>query len=439
MDWNTPDKAVESFMKAHGMHAVNVDFAAECQRFRDEMKAGLASQQSTLHMLPTYVRYSGTVSHLSPVVTVDIGGTNLRVAVVRFDKEHKASIEKLAISPTPGSRGAISKDEFFDTVAGSLKPLMDESDILSVCFSFAAENLPDGDGRLLYLDKEVVVDGLAGEKIGEGIIRSLRRMGMKGEKKFILINDTVTALLSGMQQTGDYDAHIGFIWGTGTNTCYPEFNRNILKEPALRGSEGRMLINMESGGYGKAPAGDFDRVLDAESADPGAQQFEKKISGVYLGKIGQKALEGAVAEGLLSVAFGAALQNAGGISTPAMCSFLDDPEGYALFPGRETLGDADKRRAYLLLDAVAQRAAKLVAVNLAAVLKEMERGSDPKRPVCVTVEGSTYHKCESIKKKLQVCIREYLNQGMGLYCDLIKVENGSLIGTAMAGLTLLEG
>jgi hypothetical protein len=45
------------------------------------------------------------------------------------------------------------------------------------------------------------------------------------------------------------------------------------------------------------------------------------------------------------------------------------------------------------------------------------------------------HEVESFRRKLDYYIKDYLEDTLGLYCEFIEVENATLLGTAIAGLT----
>lgn len=81
-----------------------------------------------------------------------------------------------------------------------------------------------------------------------------------------------------------------------------------------------------------------------------------------------------------------------------------------------------------------ERAARLVAFNLAAVMLKTGKGTNPCRPVCVAMDGSTYYKSKLCKEKLGAYVKEFLNEQLGLYCEFVKAENANLIGAAMAAL-----
>lgn len=122
--------------------------------------------------------------------------------------------------------------------------------------------------------------GVVGQLIGKTLLETLGTP----DKPIVLLNDTVATLLAGKSSSfgRSYDSFIGYILGTGTNTCYIEHNSNILKNTNLR-QEGSQIINAESGNFSKAPRSDLDLVFDSTTGNPGNYTFEKMFSGGYFG------------------------------------------------------------------------------------------------------------------------------------------------------------
>lgn len=423
----------DEFLKKYSMNPETIDIDKECKVFEEEMNAGLAGT-SSLQMLPTYISADGEIALNERVIVMDAGGTNFRAATLYFNDEKKPVIENFTQHKMPGSTGEITKDEFYTTVAEYVKPILDKSDRIGFCFSYAMEALPDMDGKLIGLSKEVKVEGLTGEVIGKGVLNKLREMGCDADKKIVLMNDTVTTLLSGKALTlgKTYDSYIGYILGTGTNTCYSEENKNITKIDADKTKS--MLINMESGGYAKAPRGECDERFDSQSVNPGVYAFEKMISGHYLGSVVNVAIIMAAEDGLLPEAF-KSIDKTGEVVTMEVDDFIKNPYGNGRIASMFGEGDDDAREVlYYIIDGIIERASKLVAVNLIPIILKTNKGTSPLRPVCITTEGSTFYKLKGYKTKIEYYMKKYLEEKYGRYYEFIQVENASLIGAAIAAL-----
>lgn len=303
--------SVDGFLKKYGMHYEDLDMKQECDAFIKEMEKGLQGDASTLKMLCTYLGAEGDISIGEPVIVMDAGGTNFRVAVVSFDKNKKPIMEYFKLYSMPGTTGELSKEEFFRTIADYLLPVIDRSEKIGFCFSYPIEILPNKDGKLIGFTKEVKVKNVKGEEIGANLLRVLKKMGYAADKKIVLLNDTVATLLGGKAALPEreFDSSIGFILGTGTNTCYLEENSNIRNALHLCAQPGTTIINIESGGYGKAIRGSLDKSFDSTTGDPGKQQFEKMIAGAYQGGLIFEVIRKACEEGLLSQQFANNLSN----------------------------------------------------------------------------------------------------------------------------------
>jgi hexokinase len=432
---NHMKKRVDDFLEQYGMHYRNIDIIRESAVFVEEMNKGLNRESGTLKMLCTHLSPEGEIPSGEPVIVMDAGGTNFRVAVVTFDLHKKPVIEDFQLYPMPGTAGEIGKTEFFETMAGYLAPVITRSQKIGFCFSFPTEILPDKDGKVIAFSKEIKVREINGEKIGANLLHALKERGYETDHRIVLLNDTVATLLGGKTAFPDrrYDSYIGFILGTGTNTCYIEENKKIANVAGPLDATGATIVNIESGGYGKAPRGRLDEKFDSGTAEPGSQQFEKMISGAYQGALLLEIVAAAIAAGLFSEEFAVDLRRTGALTSKQIDEFCFYPySGNALAKCIHT--ENDRLVLYYLIDAVFERAAKLVAVNLAAILLQTGKGRNPCLPVCVTAEGTTFYKSKLFRGKLDYYVKECLNDKLDVYCEFVQADHATLVGTAIAGL-----
>ena len=426
------------FLKKYSIFADDICFDQELQKFIREMQDGLAGKSSSLGMLCTYISPEGEIALNEPVIVMDAGGTNFRVAVVTFDSDKTPVIEDFKRYPMPGTNGEISKEEFFNTIADYLEPVIHRSNKIGFCFSYPTEILPNKDGRLIRFNKEVKVRDMVGQEIGKGLLEALKQRGVKEEKSIVILNDTVATLLGGKAAYPDrvFDSYIGFILGTGMNTCYIEENINIAKAHGLD-AQGSTIINTESGGYDKAPRGEIDTYLDSKTIDHGSQQLEKMISGAYQGSLITEVIRRAISENMFSAEFKKRFEKVEVLSSRDIDEFCYYPYSskYILSEcANHEAGQSDRLMLYYLIDGVIERAVKFVAVNLAAIMQKTGKGKNPLKPVCITAEGTTFYKSKLFRDKLNYYVRTYLNDELNIYCEFVKAENATLIGTAIAGL-----
>jgi hexokinase len=429
---NTLKDRTTRFLKDNGLHVDQIDPDAVLDDFLAEMELGLVGENSSLAMIPTFISIDKPVPLLTPVIALDAGGTNLRVAAVMFDGDGNPMIDNLAKHKMPGSVGKLSKNEFFEKFVEFIMPFADKAESVGFCFSYPAEISPDRDGRLLSWTKEIQAPEVVGEFIGKSIFDRLEQKGYK--RKFSFLNDTVATLLAGksIDSSQKYSTYMGFILGTGTNTAYVELNRNITKRQNLdpRGSQ---AINTESGNFSKCPRGPVDVEFDMSTENRGQYMFEKMISGAYLGGLCLLALKKAAVHNLFSQVGKHWVESRKELSTVEVDAILRDPSrGFNL--GTAEMSAEDSELVRHLCSAICQRAALLAAINLSAAIIKSEGGRSPSRPVCVNIDGSVYFKIEGFSRTVEEYLSEILGP-KGISYESIYVKDSPLIGAAVAGLT----
>ena len=433
-------KRAQEFMHSRSMTAAEVDMDQSVQSFLSEMKTGLESFDASLHMIPTYLNAEGELPFETPVLVLDAGGTNFRVAQVKFSDRGKTVIEKFQKFPMPGSQGLMHKDEFFETIVDYMQDVLDSwssatSPHIGFCFSYPTEITPDKDGRLLHFSKEINAHEVEGELIGTNLRQSLKKRGYPEPAGMVLLNDTVATLLAGKAASTErpYSAFVGFILGTGTNSAYLEKNENITKLPALP-STGSQIINIESGGFDKFRGGSIDQNFDQTTIKPGSYRFEKMISGAYLGPLSSRVLEEAVEADLFSGAAASEIKKLLPLDTVTVDRFLHNP-----YDGENKLAIAcatqsDRSMCFTLVDTILERAAKLAAVNLSATILKGESGQDPSCPVAICADGTTFFKSKDLMFRTRYYIKQYLQDQKGRYVEFIHNEDAPIIGAAVAAL-----
>jgi hexokinase len=427
-----PEIKALKFAESHGICPDFADAEKYISEFTREMEAGLAAEPSTLMMIPTYIIPRGGVPDGVPVAVLDAGGTNLRAAVVTF-LHGEPHIDGFRTRRMPGTDGEVGADEFFDTLAEFVEPAVSKCGRLSFCFSYAAEPVPGGDCRVLMLTKQLNVKGIVGEMAGSRLAASLAKRGCTGVR-FCVINDSAAVLMAGISspEATPEGGCVGFILGTGTNTSYLEQCPRIAKN-GISGLDGRMIINTESGGYGLFPQTDIDLELDSKNSDTGKYKYEKMVSGRYEGPLALLTLKKACGEGVFSQGFCGAVSSMDKLAASDIDAFLDSSSG-ALAPICSG-GDAAALR--VLLGALLDRAALFCAVNLTAAIERAGAGRDPQHPVCITVDGSVFRYSASFRSGLDRRLSA-LCRRRGITYKYFIPENSSMLGTAAAGLTVLD-
>lgn len=425
------------FLKAWGVSPDCVDMHELLDVFHSEMERGLAGKGGSLEMIPTYTEVQESVPVGQSVIVLDAGGTNFRTCLVTFGEDGKPVISDFKKTAMPGISREVSAKEFFSVFADEVERLIDKSDRIGFCFSYAARITPEHDGIPLMFSKEIKAPEVIGKPVGKTLLEELaRRCHDVSHKKVAVLNDTVATLLAGqsVEAGKQFGGYIGFILGTGTNVAYVEDNRNITKLPGLK--PGRQIINVESGNFVGRP-GKLDELFFSTTKQPAIYHFEKMISGAYQGPLCQLLIEKAVEEGILSKTFGERFEAFKPLSTTVMSNYLEMPfnQDYALVKCVQG-NEEDAIALWHLIDNLISKAAKLTAANLTAAVLASGQGKDPRRPVCINADGTTFYKTEFLKRDTEFYLQQYLQQELDRYAVLVKIENSPTIGAAIAGLSV---
>lgn len=428
-------KQVEEFLNRHNLNADEISMDALCDLFLNEMKAGLAGKPSSLAMIPSFCSPDAVPKEGEQVIVIDAGGTNFRTCLVTFDHDLNPVISDFKRCRMPGIDREVSAKEFFSIIADETERLIDKSDRIGFCFSYAATILPDHDGIPECFSKEIKASEVLGKHLGKELLKELASRGHDvSKKKVLILNDTVATLLAGQAKNarGSYDGCIGFILGTGTNTAYIEKMENITKMDPSVPRIGSQIINVESGCLNIC-LGDLDRRFLNTTKDPDLYGFEKMISGVYLGPLAYLIISQAVEEGLFSDSFRTKFASLKGLSTIEMNHFLLEEEETVL--GAVASDEEDSDTLSEILGSFIARAAKLTAANLASAVLITDFGKDEDHPVLINADGSTFHLTAFLKSYTTEYLDAFLSE-KGRRAVITQIENSPTVGSAIGALTL---
>ncbi|KAJ4295639.1 hypothetical protein N0V90_007652 [Kalmusia sp. IMI 367209] len=238
-----------------------------------------------------------------------------------------------------------------------------------------------------------------------------------------LANDSVGTLLSRAYTSLEHGSTLaGIIIGTGTNAAYIENLDNVKRLPKakakLQGAS--IVINTEWGCFDDElqvlPTTKFDRDLEASSMNPGNQQLEKRVSGMYLGELMRLVLLHCQSQGVFNMvlndaspcnhphgldsSFLSLLATNGNVDTPEVVKAIER----VLLAQNVTTTDA--RIIQKLADGIAKRSARLVGSALAAIIIQSGRLSHlqaEKQTVQVTSVQTQQHDSRSSKNRRRGC------------------------------------
>jgi hexokinase len=350
-----------------------------------QMARGLAGEPSSLKMLQTFTR-PPSGGERGQVVVVDWGGTKARAGLVelRGDGVVRMVAEEAITFSDADKRGA--PEPVFDLIARAVARVAQARGVvvapLAFIYSYPA--------RLERIDRAVALastkgwrlEGLEGQDVAALLGAALRRAGLERIVVAAVANDTVATLMlqtyrARGRDAGARPADVGLILGTGTNLA------------ADLGPAG--IRNLESGNFDGVAAVEtpYDVALDRELDEPapGAQRFEKMVSGHYLGEILRRALrERWPAPSALATPFALDSADLSRIAADHGGG-LDDVDAWLRALGVPSTVE-ERRDVQALGAAIARRAARLVGTALVGTLRFLDGELADRRTIAV--DGSLW-------------------------------------------------
>ena len=428
---NTIKNMSDTLMTSMGMHENAIDLDAQLVQYCDAMEAGL-NGEGGLPMVPSFIPGSLEPKKGKVVIAIDVGGTNLRIALFRLNQHNRLRMNRLNFFDLPGRKHSVSAEQFFDILAGYVEPYLAFTRKISFSFAHGIVQMPDHDGYVEFLSKELVIKGLPHVRLGEGLKKALSLRGF-ADTNVIVFNDTIGVATSLVNASHRYDGFIGLVTGTGANTCYVERSHNIGK--LANPHEQTMFINVESGEYNGMPSGEADKRLDRASEQSGSGQLEKMISGGYVGQLFWQAVNFAIERGMMSEGFTKAFERTQPLDTKDFSRFM-----HILPKSNRYSQMCCSIKDRILLKAIGtmliKRGAKLIALEIAGSAVRSGGGKSSNCPICVISEGTTYYSLPGLKKEVERLISGWLKT-KGIHVKLKRVDNAALKGIGLIGLSML--
>ncbi|XP_054506731.2 hexokinase-4 isoform X1 [Chamaea fasciata] len=416
-------------------------------RMQKEMDRGLkleTHEEASVKMLPTYVRSTPEGSEVGDFLSLDLGGTNFRVMLVKVGEGEEGQWKvktKHQMYSIPEDAMTGTAEMLFDYISECISDFLDKHQMkhkklpLGFTFSFPVRHEDIDKGILLNWTKGFKASGAEGNNV-VGLLRdAIKRRGDFEMDVVAMVNDTVATMISCYYE--DHRCEVGMIVGTGCNACYMEEMHNV---ELVEGDEGRMCVNTEWGAFGASGELDeflleYDRVVDETSLNPGQQLYEKIIGGKYMGEIVRLVLLKLVDENLLfNGEASEKLKTRGTFETRFMSQIESDSDdrkqiynilsAFELLPSR-----TDCEIVRRVCESVSTRAAQMCSAGLAGVINRMRKSrSQDTLKITVGVDGSVYKLHPSFKDHFHATVRQ-LTPG----CDItfIQSEEGSGRGAAL--------
>lgn len=422
--------------------------------FQRELEIGLTNCDGMLRALLTFVFDLPKGSEIGKFLTVDLGGTNLRIGLVDLLGSGQFTIKKdSAIIPDELKSG--SGKAIFEFIARNIEIFLQHPEIeaemplkLGFTFSFPIQQESLKHGRILGWSKEIEGRDVIGMDAVALLQEALHARDLDIQVE-ALVNDTVGTLLAQIYR--DDRTKMSVILGTGSNAAYVEQCSQI---PKLEDkNHGLTVINIEWGSFGDGdgieflPSTRFDRLLDLESKNRGKQRYEKMISGMYLGEIFRLILVEAVEKGILKETF-AIIHKPYGIKTKDMSKFHSEfingnietcKEVIKFKFGIEIQSDSDIQKISKLCEIISLRSCYLCAVGITAVHRHLLQShahlESQSSLFSVALDGALYQKYPNYSTILQDLVCEMDKDGnnnASCRVVLVMAEDLSSIGAAAA-------
>ncbi|KAG0134331.1 hypothetical protein HOY82DRAFT_602903 [Tuber indicum] len=267
--------------------------------------------------LPTPIRALPTGEEKGRFLALDLGGTNLRVAVVWLYGESRLKVctRRSWGIPQHFKTGAAEvlfrwvADRIGDVVGEYLgdvgseerESVLSEGMELGVTFSFPMEQTAHDSALLMPMGKGFTftttndLPSLLKTAYDDLLSTTTPVYPLPKLDILSITNDSISTLLSAAylhHSTEDTRAVAGIIAGTGTNaTCLcPVSKLPVSKQPTSGPNTDAILLNTEWSIRGTAPPlkpyiTTWDVQLDLENEKPGFQPFEEMVGGRYLGEL----------------------------------------------------------------------------------------------------------------------------------------------------------
>jgi hexokinase len=331
-------------------------------------------------------------------------------------------------------------ERVFDIIAAAVGRVAEGADALPLGFVYSYPARLERIDRALALPltKGWKLAGLEGQDVAALLGAALRRRGLDRVRVAAVANDTVAALVlqsyrARGRDPGARPADIGLILGTGTN------------QAADLGPAG--IRNLESGNFDGVGVIEtpYDAALDHELAEPGpgAQRFEKMVSGYYLGEILRRALDDLGrrtawfhwgASPALATPFGLDSEH---LSRIAADGTADLAGVDALLRGLGVESTRGERRGVRELSGViARRAARLVAAGLLGTLRFLDAELADRRTIAV--DGSLWGGYPGFETLVRETLGELIGRERAGGIEIAFVKDSTSAGAAIVAAVAAE-
>ncbi|KAI8972300.1 hypothetical protein BDB01DRAFT_839494 [Pilobolus umbonatus] len=421
--------------------------------FMHEFQTGLKTPSKGLAtMIPSYVTKLPTGEEQGTFLSMDLGGTHLRIAAVELKGQGKTEVRELKKSPSPELKTG-EGEVFFDWIADAVQEIIARESLLfneqqrngketislGVCWSFPVDQTGVASGTVLRMGKGFILKNVEGKDLAELFHAAFRRKNLNVVVTAI-VNDTVGTLVA--HAYTNPKCRIALIFATGINAAYPEKVRNITKldDREKYASDAKMLINTEIDIFGSEkylPLTKFDLQLDKSHSQPKFQLYEKMVSGAYMGELTRLIAmdyihEGSLFEGKVPKGF----DQAWCFPTANMSTLENnDHEGishifnhFSVTPTSEDIELLTR-----ICRNVSTRAASLVSVAIISLIEQQQLWNRQEH-IIIGINGSTFQYYPHMDSRIRNVLNEWYGTDTTGRIDLEVASEGGSVGGALIAM-----
>ncbi|OUM52073.1 hypothetical protein BVG19_g1226 [[Candida] boidinii] len=405
-------------------------------------------------MIPTWVMDKPTGAEIGKFLSIDFGGTNLRVVFVDLKGNSKFEFDFIKFKIPQSVKTAKNNKELFLFICDAIQYFFKIKSInllllepgekmpMGFTFSFPVTQNAINQGELQKWTKGFDIRGIENSDIVAMLQGTLNEYDLPVNVVSV-INDTTGTLIASMYS--DPNTIMGLVFGTGVNGAYFEKIENIEKLKGILPTDiiedGYMAINCEFGAFDNAvaflPVTEYDIQINRNSENPNQQCYEKLISGYYLGEIVRLILVDCHAKGLIFKDQDTAklmiknILDASFLSEVEKDSYYDLESTYDIVIKTLHIASVFEERNLIqkICLLVGSRAARLSACAIAGVMLQ----SGNKSGNCA-IDGSVFNKYTGFKEKVEEALKEIFNwrgDSKKRPISLKSAEDGSGAGAAI--------
>ncbi|TIB75574.1 hypothetical protein E3Q23_02339, partial [Wallemia mellicola] len=415
------------------------------QSFVETLRKGLSEPGQAVPMIPTFVFGYPTGEEKGDFIALDLGGTNLRVCLVKLKGQGNFEITQAKYRLSEEQKHEDGQ-KLLDFCAECLMRFLVDHfpngtpEGMALGFTFSYPILQDKieQGVLVRWTKGFGNPNIEGRDVSEMFNKSLKRYNCPLSVT-ALINDTTGTLIA--SRYTNPQTEVGLILGTGTNSAYMDKMENItkLKIDGCNKDE-LMAINCEYGAFDSfehkhLPRTKYDEVIDLTSNKPHEQSYEKMIAGLYLGEVFRLIICEMIDEGVLFLGQNTYKIEKQFVFETAFLSLMetDSSDEQLLSAGLFlhffdiTTSQEERKFFKSLAELIGIRAARLSACGIAALVLHkgiQEQGCN------VAVDGSLYEKYPGYAEKMHQGLVDIIGED-GKKIKSSHAEDGSGVGCAI--------